>query len=182
MNERFPSPAELKKKQEEQDAEFLADYLERHPEDLAPTKTSQERTQEIAEFIAMIDKFESTHPLAELNSIVDLSPELALSFEHADDLESPQRIEDAIKTYEKHNPAYVEVYKKKIATIKEIRLTPEEERKFKIWRAAKKDLAPIVTGLNKLKGDADYEELKAKYMHLGRAVGNIRGNIVDHTR
>ena len=178
-----PSPEEQKRQQEKEDAERLAAHFAIHPEQLNPTVNSGEAGPEIAEFKAMIASFESTHSLDELHSIIEISPELAVLFKYADDLASPQRIEEAIACYKENNPAYVEVYKKKIAEARAITLTPEENRKFKIRMEAKKDIIPIVTKLSTFKGNEAYEELKAEYTRLARAIGVIgRDNKIDHNR
>lgn len=171
---------EIKKQQEKEDSEYLADYFARHPESVVSPENLKENAPEIAEFKNMIVSFESIHSLIKLRAIVDLSLDLATLFKYSDDIVSEKLIEDAIRTYEKYNPGYVEVYKKKIAEVKAIVLVPEDTEKFKIRIAAKKDLAPIVASLNSLKGNKDYEKFKTEYMRLARAVGTINNNKVDH--
>ena len=66
-------------------------------------------------------------------------------------------------------------------------LTPEEAPNNSIRESARKDMVPIVSKLNKLKNETNivpekYEELRAKYMRLSRAVGIINNNKVDHNR
>ncbi len=66
-------------------------------------------------------------------------------------------------------------------------LTPEEASRHPIREPARKALIPIVAKLNILKRETNimpekHEELKAKYMHLSRAVGIISNNKVDHNR
>ena len=173
------SPKEIKKLQEQEknDAELLADYLKRHPKPVILPENSKEAELKITALETMITAFEATHSLKELHEITDLSPDLAMLFKYADDLASSQRIEDAIKTYEKYNPQYVEVYKKKIACLKDLVLTPEDARKFKIRIAAKKDLIPIIAALNTL---GNNHPLKEKCSKLMKAVGGIQGEKVNH--
>lgn len=71
------SPEEKRRKQEQEDAELLADYLARHPEPVISPENLREAEPEIAQFESMITSFESTHSLTELNSIIDLSPQEA---------------------------------------------------------------------------------------------------------
>ena len=178
MNETInmgPSPEELKRLQDAEDVEWLADYNARHPEPVISMATREAGTK-VAQLEEMIASFESVHPLAELHAIVDLSPDLATLFRYADDLASPERIANAIATYKKHNPGYVEVYKKKIAGVQAIVLTPEDARKFNIRMAAKKDLVPIIAAFNTLKN----EELKVKCKRLMKAVGSMVNNKVNH--
>jgi hypothetical protein len=66
-------------------------------------------------------------------------------------------------------------------------LTPEEAPRHPTREPARKDLVPIVGLLNALKEETNipeekYEELKARYRNLSRAVGLINGGVVDHTR
>jgi len=178
-----PNPKEQRILQEKEDAELLAAHFAIHQKQLDPPVNLGEAGPEITEFKNMIASFESTHSLDELHSIIEISPELALLFKYADDLASPQKIEDAIACYKENNPPYVEVYKKKIAEARAITLIPEENRKFKIRMEAKKEIAPIVAKLNIFKGNKRYEELRAEYMRLARAIGIIgRDNKIDHNR
>jgi hypothetical protein len=179
MNERKnlePNPEEKTKQQEQEDAELLADYLARHSEPIISPENQREAGSKIAELETMIASFESTHSLIELHAIVDLSPDLATLFKYADDFASPQRIADAIKTYEKYNPGYVEVYNKKIVAVKTIVLTSEDTEIYNKRISAKRDLIPIVAMLGTLKN----EELKAKCKHLMKAVGSIISDKVNH--
>lgn len=169
------NPEEKRRKQEQEDAELLADYLSRHPEPVIST-TTREAEIKIAELEKMISSFESKYSLTELHAIVDLSPDLATLFRYADDLASPQRIADTIKTYAKHNPGYVQVYNRKIATARAIVLTPEDAKKFEIRMAAKKDLALIIAILNTLNS----KKLKIKCKRLMKAVGSVIDNKVSH--
>src|SRR3989338_1796076 len=68
-----------------------------------------------------------------------------------------------------------------------IDLKPEDASKYPLRESAKAALIPIVAKLNILKKETNispekYEELKAKYIRLSRAVGIINNNTVDHTR
>lgn len=68
-----------------------------------------------------------------------------------------------------------------------IDLTPEETPKHLIRELARKALIPIVAKMNILKKETNispekFEELKAGYMRLSRAVGIINNNKVDHNR
>lgn len=68
-----------------------------------------------------------------------------------------------------------------------INLKPEDAIKYPLRKSAKTALIPIVEKLNILKEETNiahgkYEELKAKYMNLSRAVGVIHNNKVDHNR
>ena len=67
MNEKIPNPQELKRLQDQKEADQLAEYLTRHPnlEPLAPNLAEQSRT----EFDSLVASFESKYPLAELHSI-----------------------------------------------------------------------------------------------------------------
>jgi hypothetical protein len=59
------------------DAERLADYLARHPEPVVAPETSVEVASEIEKFESLVGVFESKYSLAELNSIIDLTPQEA---------------------------------------------------------------------------------------------------------
>ena len=68
-----------------------------------------------------------------------------------------------------------------------IDLKPEDAAKYPLRESAKAALIPIVAKLNILKKETNivpekHEELRAKYMHLSRAVGMINNNKVDHNR
>jgi hypothetical protein len=131
------SPEDKRRKQEQKDAELLADHLARHPEPVISPENLREAEPEIAQFESMIAVFESTHSLAELHSIINL--------------------------------------------------TPAEASKHPIREPARIALIPIVAMFNTLKKETNispikYEELKAKYMRLSRAVGIINNNKVDHNR
>jgi hypothetical protein len=68
-----------------------------------------------------------------------------------------------------------------------INLTPIEAPKHPTREPARVALIPIVAKLNVLKKETNiitekHDELKAKYMHLSRAVGMINNNKVDHNR
>lgn len=66
-------------------------------------------------------------------------------------------------------------------------LKPEDAPKYPLRESAKAALIPIVAKLNILKKETNiapekHAELKAKYMHLSRAVGMINNNKIDHNR
>ena len=66
-------------------------------------------------------------------------------------------------------------------------LTAKEAPNHPIREPARLALIPVVTMLNTLKKETDispekYEELKAKYKLLSRAVGMINNSKVDHSR
>lgn len=68
-----------------------------------------------------------------------------------------------------------------------IDLRPEDVANYPLRESAKAALTPIVTQLNALKRETNitqekYDEIRAKYQHLSRAVGMINRNKVDHTR
>ncbi len=68
-----------------------------------------------------------------------------------------------------------------------IDLKPEDVVKYPVRESAKAALFPIVEQLNTLKEETNistekYQELKAKYKNLSRAVGMINNNKVDHDR
>ncbi|MFA5936573.1 MAG: hypothetical protein WC822_01705 [Candidatus Paceibacterota bacterium] len=68
-----------------------------------------------------------------------------------------------------------------------IDLTPTEAPKHPTREPARVALIPIVAKLNALKKETNittekHDELKARYMHLSRAVGMINNNKVDHNR
>jgi hypothetical protein len=69
-----PTPEELElQEQERQYAQYMSD----HPDVEIPKEELRECGPEIAELEEMLALFESTHSLAELNLIVDLTPEEA---------------------------------------------------------------------------------------------------------
>ncbi|MDO8659860.1 MAG: hypothetical protein Q7K54_04665 [Candidatus Parcubacteria bacterium] len=188
-----PSPEEVKKMWERleekskkaeinnsrENDEWEADYLTRHP--TLPKETSRERGSEVKKLDVLIDIFESTHSLEELNAIVEISSDLEILFTKDFDLSSEKNIENAIALYEQHNPGYVEIYKKKMADIKAIVLSPEEARKLKIRIAAKKDLTPIVEILRDLsESNKDYKRLKARCSILMKAVGSLNKKKINH--
>lgn len=68
-----------------------------------------------------------------------------------------------------------------------IDLKPEDAWKYALRESAKVMLIPIVAKLHMLKEETNiapekYEELRAKYAVLNRAVGMINNNKVDHNR
>lgn len=184
-----PNPEEIKRLEQEKlekaIATGLAVHYDLHPKDLNPPQTLKETGPEIAEFEELVNSFHLKHSLKELLAIVDLSPDLAEKFKRADDLEDPRRIENDIRTYEKYNPAYIPAYKAKIEAARAIVLAPEDQVKFEMRRAAKKDLVPIVAKLGILKKEKNisaekYGELNERYKNLAKALGNIQQNRVNH--
>lgn len=188
-----PSPEEVekiwkeleKKSQDKEDTEWEADYAARHPKLIIPAETSAEIESEIAKLEELATSFETAHSIEELNAIVDLSSDLALIFEYADDLDDPERIKAAIKVYEKHNPIYVPFYKAKMAMVKAIVLSPEDIKKFEIRRAAKNDLAPIAKILDRLQKEPNISAEKLEKIEIqGRrpmkAVGSLVGGKISH--
>ncbi|MDQ3076053.1 MAG: hypothetical protein M3Q34_02905 [bacterium] len=172
--------------QEEEDAQYLADYLATH---LEPTPIIRECGPEIAEFKALVVSFENNHSLSELHSIIEISPELAIVFKYPDDVFDDRRIANDIEVYEKDNPAFAEIYKKDMAERRAIvnSLNSEDQRKLKIRLAARKDIKPILATLNTLKKetdieDSDHKALFEEYIRLKKAVGiSVKGkNIIDH--
>ncbi|MFH1200983.1 MAG: hypothetical protein V1484_01490 [bacterium] len=181
------SPEEIKKQQEKEDAEWLADHFAMHPEQLVAPEKLREAGSEIVEFEARVASFEATHSLTELHSIIDISSDLDELFTFAPILADPERIEKDIKTFELHNPGYVPIYKEKIARLKAIILSPKDAKIYEIRMAARKDLIPITEMLDTLKKETDIslEQQKAvdeKYKRLTSAVGGIRNHKVDHDR
>jgi len=175
---------EEKRKQEREDAERLADHFKSHPESQASLR---EAGPEIAKFESMITLFEATHSLDELYLIVDISSDVNELFTYAPILDNPQRIENDIRDFEVHSPAYVPTYKAKIARLKAIVLLGEEKRIYDMRRAAVVDLIPIKKLLDTLKTETDIsvEQRKAveeKYKRLTSAVGGIHEGKVDHDR
>ena len=75
MNEKILTPQELKRLQDQKEADQLADYLIRHPnlDPLPPSLAEQARI----EFGSLIASFESKYSLEELHSIIDLTPQEA---------------------------------------------------------------------------------------------------------
>lgn len=66
-------------------------------------------------------------------------------------------------------------------------LTPEDAPKHPLREPARVAIIPIVTQLNKLKEETNitperYEEMRAEYKRLSRAIGMINKGKVDHTR
>jgi len=77
MNENMNTDSnseEIKRQQEKEDSEFLADYLARHPEPVISPEGLREAGPEIIELERMFISFESEHSLEELNLIIDLTP------------------------------------------------------------------------------------------------------------
>lgn len=162
MNETHMGPNPEEQKQREENEQY-EQWMKDHPEIVIAPEDLRECGPEIAELEEMLRLFESAHPLAELLLIIDLTLELEVLFENDRDM-SAEEIESAIKG-----------------------LSPEDARAYEVRTNAKKDLIPIVAKMNVLKKETnisleEYEGLKAKYMHLSRAVGIINNNKVDHTR
>jgi pimeloyl-ACP methyl ester carboxylesterase len=175
------------KKEDNENAEQLAAHFAMHPEQLNSPADLGEAGPEIVEFESMVASFESTHSLAELHAIVDISSDLDELFTFAPILADPKRIEKDINDYELHNPAYVPTYKEKIARLKAIVLSPEDQRIYDMRMAARTDLIPIKEMLDTLKRETNIsiEQQKAvdeKYKILTRAIGGIRKGKVDHDR
>lgn len=63
--------------QEKEDDDLLALWLKDHPEKVITPESLRESGYDIAAFENMIDVFTAKHSLAELNAIVDLTPEAA---------------------------------------------------------------------------------------------------------
>lgn len=74
INKNQNSKEQTKLEQDREDTEWKADYYARHPEPVISPENLREAGPEIAEFEAMVAKFESTYSLKELNAIVDLAP------------------------------------------------------------------------------------------------------------
>jgi hypothetical protein len=185
MNEgmsRGPSPEEQKRQQEKEDAEQLAAHFALHPEQLnSPPATSGEDGPEITEFEAMLALFESTHSLVELNSIVELSPDIATVFEFEKEMSyTAEQLDDSLRDITLVEPAYAKRQRERIAAAKTIVLSPEDAKKYEIRIAAKKDIFPMAEKLGKLKGNARYEDLKLEYLRLARAVGMKHKYKINH--
>ena len=75
MNEKTPNPQELKKLQDQREADQLAEYLTRYPnlEPLPSNLAEQARM----EFDSLVASFELKYSLEELHSIIDLTPQEA---------------------------------------------------------------------------------------------------------
>jgi hypothetical protein len=78
MSERIPKPPLSEKQVSPDQEEQYNAWIKNHPETEIAPDTLRESAEEIAEFDTMIDVFESEHPLEELLSIVDLTPEQAM--------------------------------------------------------------------------------------------------------
>ncbi|MES3032208.1 MAG: hypothetical protein V4699_03125 [Patescibacteria group bacterium] len=189
MNEGINSgsnPKENKRQLQPGDAERLADYLARNTKAVVVPEHLRECGPEVAELEAEIVAFRSKHSLEKLNSIIDISPDLAITFEFADDISSEKRIASAVKSFEKFNPEYVEVYKKKIADVRAIVLSSGEKEKFEIRMAARRDIVPIMLKLSVLIKETNispekHQELKEQCKLLQKAIGGINKGKVNHT-
>ena len=115
MNEKTPNPQELKRLQDQQEAEQLADYLIRHPnlDPLPQGLVEQART----EFDSLIASFESKYSLEELHLITDLTPQEAQNHP----LREPARValipivkllNDLKATYGETSPEYKSIKEK----------------------------------------------------------------------
>lgn len=139
-----------------------------HEQRKLPVKELREvKPEEITDLETLIEQFEASHSLAELNEIVNLSPELSSLFKHSYDLSK-----------EKHF--------KEIETVLS-QLSVKEAENYKKRLAAKEDLIPIHKVFNEIERETNispekYDELKAKYMMLSNAVGIINNNKVEHNR
>jgi hypothetical protein len=163
---------------------YVTDFLIRHPELKIEARDCELEVEKVE---GLMEEFEAKHSLAELNAITELTPDLALLFEKARELEEPGRVEAAIKLYESQNPAYVEIYKAKIAKLRAIILSPEDTRKFEIRMAAKKDEAGIVDLVEKIRKETNISKerldaLQVRRKAISNAVGFINNNVVCHNR
>jgi hypothetical protein len=178
------SPEKLKKLQEQQDAEWEADYNARHSEQLVSAVEPSEDEPAIAEFEAMIASFRLAHSLEFLNTISDISPQLAIVFEFNKEISlTPEELDDSLSLIAISEPEYAKNQRRSIATAKAIYLSSRDKVIYDKRTAAKKDLEDIVKELDKLRGSKDYEKLKAECSLLEKAVGSIpRGsNKVNHS-
>lgn len=157
---------------EQQEAEFLADYLKRHPN---PTiiKGPTEIEKKVLELEQLMASFETNFPLEALHAIRDISPDLALKFRYADNLEDPNRTAADLKVYEKHNPKYIPEYLGNIERAKGVVLSAEDQKIFNLRKGALKALVPIHDIMKKL----EHPELKAKSKLLMKAVGSLKFDI-----
>jgi phosphoglycerate-specific signal transduction histidine kinase len=137
----------------------------------------------------LLATFEEVNSLAELNDITDVSPDLFSLFANADDLFDEEHREKSIKSFEKYNPSYLDTFKEKIAKLRQLVLSPEEQEKLEKRLKAKNDLKSIVALLNTLKKETNispdvHKELEAKYFRLAEAVGNLNhfSKTVQHKR
>ena len=185
MNEMFgPTPEDINRLQKEwqakEDDEWVQAHFVIHPEQLTLPSTLREAGPEIAELENMIVLFETTYSLEKLNAIVELSPELATLILYADDMSEEQ----IAKTVKHYTPEKAEEYRIKIVNIDAAVLKLEDREKFKMRRAAQKDIAPIIAKLNTLKKETNispekYEEINKKCERLMRALGSVQKNKVD---
>ncbi|MEK7588982.1 MAG: hypothetical protein AAB438_04185 [Patescibacteria group bacterium] len=164
-----------KELQDIEDQAYLNDFLAMHPADAPTDQEIRIGKYESVSFESLVEDFESKYPIDELMEIKEISKDLNELFTNAEDLASPEKIETNIKTYEIQNPPYVEVYKEKIARLKAIILSPEEQRKLDIMVGGKRALAQILDL-------ADTQEKKDIYGRLANAVGTISGGVVVHDR
>ena len=185
MNEgikKSPSPEEIKRLQDKEDAEELAGHFALYPEQiiiLSSRKNLIEVRPEIAEFEAMIVSFESTHSIEKLCAIVDISLELSTVFKFAIEISyTPEQLEHSLRDVTKREPEYAKKQREKITAAKAIVLTPEDREKFEMRLAAQKDIIPIIKKLDIFKKETNihpekYKELENKCNNLMRAIGRI---------
>lgn len=155
--------ADIHKQPTPEEMAMLECFLKDHPQKIASIETRRDCEQEKHELQVLLQNFEATHSLEELNAIPDVSPELFKLFAHARDM-SAEQIETALTL-----------------------LTPEDAKKYKTRSPAIIDLKPIVALLNKLEKETNItatgmSKLRDAYRILSRAVGMINNNKVDHTR
>ncbi|MDO8521294.1 MAG: hypothetical protein Q7S52_04215 [bacterium] len=149
--------------QEQVEEERYQQYLKDHPEPELLNKELAESGPQIAQFEKLIASFEATYSLAELHTIVDLTPELFALFWGDRDMSPEQKASEINK------------------------LAPQDAEKYKTRTEAKEALIPIVELRNLFRDDPSvsseqFAELEEKYMRLSRAIGVISNNKVDHQR
>jgi len=139
-----------------------------HEQRKLPVKELREvGPEEVATLESLIGQFEANHSLAELNEIVDLSPELSSLFKHSYDLIKEGCLEE-------------------IETILS-QLSPKEAENYKKRLTAKEALIPVRSAFDKIGRETnisadEYQELKQKMDVLEHAIGMITGNRVEHDR
>ncbi len=141
---------------------MLEQWLKDHPYEDIPMEMRYDCEKEKHELEALFTEFEKVHSLENLNSIINLTPELNMLFAIDRDMSTDQ-IEFEIEN-----------------------LSPDDARIYKIRAPAKKDLKPITILLNTLKNKTnitkpEHDRLFAAYKILSRAVGMINGYKIDHT-
>jgi hypothetical protein len=175
--DRTPTPVETGAEQE---------YKQQHPDQFKSVEVRRDCEQEKGEFLRLVGEFERNHSLKKLNAIVNISHELV--FIHAYDMSlTPEGLDHTLRHFA---PDYQIKHKAKIATAKEIILTPEDQEAYRIRVVAKSDLPNILRLLTTLEKETDIakpqlDELKAMYQKLSRAFGTVstvESKKVDHTR